>query len=250
MEVLHSSRIQYISPCVPVLQYSVTHVEKVCFCVLDTHLVYQCVLASTWWHHWSGIARLGNTSQIAASRGNSIFHCVPNRAWAAASIPGEDECVCVSGVDPRWAQAEDTSLLLPVSVGSCIPDGACVSWRKHESLHHSFSTGASLAESSRLLEASAWDVTFTSTRSKKRWSTCVDGGGFLPSCTYSLMIKTKKKCCIVCRDLAIRKRFISSVLWFWPSGALLHVTCFAFVVLINLQRQLLIAVAVRLAHKL
>lgn len=154
--------------------------EGVLVCVLDAHLVYQCVLASTWWHRWSGIARLGSTSQIAASGGNSIFHCVPNRAWAAASIPGEDECHCVSGVDPGWAQAEDTSLLLPVSIGSRIPDGARVSWRKHETLHHSFPTGASLAESARLLEASAWDVTFTPTRSNKRWSTCVDGGGFLP----------------------------------------------------------------------
>lgn len=169
------------------------HVENcVLVCVLDAFLVYQWVVASTWWHLWSGITRFGSTSQIAASRGNSIFHCVPNRARAAASIPGEDECHCISGVDPGWAQAEDASLLLPVSVGSCIPDGAHVSWRKHETFHHSFPTGASLAESGRLLEASAWDMTFTPSRSNKRWSACVDGGAFLPGCTFCLMIKWRK----------------------------------------------------------
>ncbi|KAA0707487.1 hypothetical protein E1301_Tti016352 [Triplophysa tibetana] len=155
-------------------KYTFTHGSH-CFGILSVlyvhlyqHRAFVCILpASTLRRRRSGIGRPWKQITDHSQRRKFNISLCPQSGTSSSLNPWRRRVPLRFWSRSRVSRAEDASLLLPVSVGSCIPDGARVSRRKRETFHHSFPTGPTLAQSELLLEASAVDMTFTPSHSKK-----------------------------------------------------------------------------------
>lgn len=175
---IKSHAVHFYTHTVQCMEYAVIFwwLCKSLYVHLFQHRILVCISpASTRRRRRSGIGRpWKRISDHSQWRKFNISLC-PQSCTSSSLNPWRRRVPLCFWSRSRVSRAEDASLLLPVSVGSCIPDGARVSWRKRETFHHSFPTGPSLAQSELLLEASAGDVTFTPSHSNKRWGARSDG---------------------------------------------------------------------------